>query len=101
MWLHSNSLPLCATPRHSPSFLQAELLCAAQHLTWSGMVGGFMWDSGKYDAFETTLEVGAGDFEEAGKGGGGMRKGERGGKCRNWPHSWLPCPHHAGGGGGL
>uniref|UniRef100_A0A6U2FL05 Exostosin GT47 domain-containing protein n=1 Tax=Chlamydomonas euryale TaxID=1486919 RepID=A0A6U2FL05_9CHLO len=37
--------------------LRSALPCAAQHLSWSSVVGGFMRESGRYDAFETLLEV--------------------------------------------
>uniref|UniRef100_A0A7S3QYI9 Exostosin GT47 domain-containing protein n=1 Tax=Dunaliella tertiolecta TaxID=3047 RepID=A0A7S3QYI9_DUNTE len=36
---------------------QVALRCAAQHLHYASMVGGMMQESGRYDAFETTLEV--------------------------------------------
>ncbi|GAX78010.1 hypothetical protein CEUSTIGMA_g5452.t1 [Chlamydomonas eustigma] len=37
--------------------MQKALACAAQHLVYSSITGGFLGDEGKYDAFETTLEV--------------------------------------------
>mmetsp|Transcript_36676 Transcript_36676/g.92646 ORF Transcript_36676/g.92646 Transcript_36676/m.92646 type:complete len:581 (-) Transcript_36676:360-2102(-) len=37
--------------------MKAALRCAAQHFAWSSLVGGFMHDTGAYDAFETTLEI--------------------------------------------
>ncbi|KAG1671535.1 hypothetical protein FOA52_011255 [Chlamydomonas sp. UWO 241] len=37
--------------------LQANLACAAQHLSYSSVAGGFMGESGKYDAFETILQI--------------------------------------------
>ena len=38
---------------------QSRLRCAAEHMTFSSIIGGFAWDIGKYDAFETIMEVGA------------------------------------------
>lgn len=38
--------------------LQAELGCAAQHMAWASSFGGFMRESGEFDAFETTMQVG-------------------------------------------
>jgi len=37
--------------------MQKTLACAAQHLVYSSITGGILGDEGKYDAFETTLEV--------------------------------------------
>ncbi|EFJ49510.1 acetylglucosaminyltransferase [Volvox carteri f. nagariensis] len=37
--------------------MQVALRCAAQHLLYSSMVGGLFGEDGRYDAFETTLEV--------------------------------------------
>lgn len=37
--------------------MQANLGCAAQHMTWSTTIGSFMRESGAYDAFETLLEI--------------------------------------------
>ena len=37
--------------------LQANLRCAAEHLVYSSITGTVMGESGKYDAFETILEV--------------------------------------------
>ncbi|KAG1660242.1 hypothetical protein FOA52_007639 [Chlamydomonas sp. UWO 241] len=48
---------LAGIDAHAYTDLQAALACAAEHLTWSSIIGGFKWDTGKYDAFETTLEI--------------------------------------------
>jgi hypothetical protein len=37
--------------------LQKNLRCGAEHMTYSGFLGSFKWDIGKYDAFETMLEI--------------------------------------------
>ncbi len=36
---------------------QVALRCAAQHLVYSSVVGGLFGEDGRFDAFETTLEV--------------------------------------------
>lgn len=46
----------------APCFLpaqhcQAKLHCAAQHIFWSSIYGGVLGDDGRYDAFETTMEI--------------------------------------------
>ena len=49
----------CVAPTllpHHPH-TQAGLRCGAEHLTYSSMVGGFKWDTGKWDAFETLMEI--------------------------------------------
>ena len=51
------SLP-AARCRHRPG--QASLRCAAQHLVYSSITGALMGEDGRYDAFETLLEVRAG-----------------------------------------
>jgi hypothetical protein len=33
------------------------LLCAAQHIFWSSIYGSVLGDDGRFDAFETTLEI--------------------------------------------
>ncbi|GIL87530.1 hypothetical protein Vretifemale_15566 [Volvox reticuliferus] len=37
--------------------MQVALRCAAQHMLYSSVVGGLFGEDGRYDAFETTLEV--------------------------------------------
>jgi len=37
--------------------MQKALRCAAQHFVYSSITGGFMGETGAYDAFETTLQV--------------------------------------------
>eukprot|EP00798_Chlamydomonas_sp_ICE-L_P016629 gene16629-22876_t len=37
--------------------MQRALGCAAQHFTYSSITGAFMGETGRYDAFETILEV--------------------------------------------
>lgn len=37
--------------------LQAKLWCASQHLFWGSIYGGLVEDDGRYDAFETTMEI--------------------------------------------
>ena len=36
---------------------QARLWCGAQHLFWSSMYGSILGDDGRYDAFETVMEI--------------------------------------------
>jgi len=36
---------------------QKKLWCGAQHIFWSSIYGGILGDDGRYDAFETTLEI--------------------------------------------
>eukprot|EP00798_Chlamydomonas_sp_ICE-L_P031280 gene31280-6425_t len=43
-------------PRQYP-YAQDGLQCAAQHLAYSSITGSIMGESGKYDAFETTLQI--------------------------------------------
>jgi len=38
-------------------YLQANLWCGAQHLFWSSIFGGVLGDDGRYDAFETVMEI--------------------------------------------
>lgn len=37
--------------------LQTQLACAAQHIFWSSIYGGVLGDDGRYDAFETVMEI--------------------------------------------
>ncbi|KAG1675785.1 hypothetical protein FOA52_012441 [Chlamydomonas sp. UWO 241] len=37
--------------------LQEELRCGAEHLIFSSCIGGFKWDTGRFDAFETMLAI--------------------------------------------
>lgn len=37
--------------------MHSNLRCAAEHMTYSSIVGTFMGESGRYDAFETILEI--------------------------------------------
>ena len=39
--------------------LQRAQRCAAEHMTYSSVIGGFKWDTGRYDAYETVMEVSA------------------------------------------
>ena len=36
---------------------QSQLWCAAQHIFWGSIYGGLVDDEGRYDAFETTMEI--------------------------------------------
>ena len=37
--------------------IQSKLWCASQHIFWGSIYGGLMEDDGRYDAFETTMEI--------------------------------------------
>ena len=37
--------------------MQSNLRCAAEHMTYSSIVGTLMGESGRYDGFETILEI--------------------------------------------
>jgi hypothetical protein len=41
---------------YSPIY-QVKLWCGAQHLFWSSIYGGIIGEDGRYDAFETTMEI--------------------------------------------
>ena len=49
--------PSAWPPPPTTPTLQATLRCAAQHFVYSSINGGIMGEDGRYDAFETTLEV--------------------------------------------
>ena len=36
---------------------QARLECGAQHMFWSSIYGSILGDEGRYDAFETVMEI--------------------------------------------
>ena len=66
---------------------QVALRCGAEHMTFSSFIGSFKWDYGRYDAFETTLEVRR-------QRGGQHGVGERGTACRraiSVPRCVTPC----------
>ena len=42
---------------HLTPSLQGHMRCAAEHMSYSSLTGGFRWDVGRYDAFETIMEV--------------------------------------------
>ncbi len=53
----AGAITLCTwCPRLAPP-PQRALRCAAQHFVWSGIAGGFMGETGQFDAFETLLEI--------------------------------------------
>ena len=36
---------------------QRKLACGAQHVFWSSIYGGVLGDEGRFDAFETVMEI--------------------------------------------
>ncbi|KAG1674838.1 hypothetical protein FOA52_015226 [Chlamydomonas sp. UWO 241] len=54
--MHETLDALIAQPEVLRS-MQDKLACAAQHLLYGSITGGVLGDAGKYDAFESTLEV--------------------------------------------
>lgn len=56
-YLHCLRLGVASTLLPHPPHTQAGLRCGAEHLTYSSLVGGFKWDTGKWDAFETFMEI--------------------------------------------
>ena len=59
---HTHQLFLVLTNTHQlpppqVSEFQSNLRCAAQHLFWSSLFGSVFGEDGRYDAFETLMQV--------------------------------------------